>query len=133
MADFTEKSIPSAGGERRLAIFSRREKEGLAGFCVANTSLDRVEFLGANLRNASFRNVSLFGSDFVGADLRGAEFVGCDLRQARFAGARFGGNRFDGSWLIGATGLTDAKRRYVAARGGGFLKLIRTRGSQRWR
>ena len=133
MADLTKQDGAAAGCEKPLTIFSRGEKDALAGLSLTETNLDHVEFLGANLRNASFRNVSLVGCDFMAADLRGAQFVGCDLRQARFAGAILGHNRFDGSWFIAATGLAAARQRYVAARGGRFLTLIRGGRLKRWR
>jgi hypothetical protein len=77
----------------------------------------------ANLRLARFVHVSLQGCDFSLADLRSATFVACDLRGATFTQTRFEDNRFDGSWFVGARGLSSAQRGYVRARGGLFLSL----------
>ncbi|MBV8136391.1 MAG: pentapeptide repeat-containing protein [Deltaproteobacteria bacterium] len=98
-------------------IFTASEKERLSGFVCRDTELNRVDFSNANLRAAEFHRVSLVAADFSGADLRCASFVGCDLREARFEGALFQFTRFDQSWLIGAHGLSEPKRKYLRRQG----------------
>jgi uncharacterized protein YjbI with pentapeptide repeats len=112
-------------GDRRpkLKILSAFEKLAMAGQSFEHTDLSRVDFSMANLRLARFVHVSLQGCDFAQADLRGAVFVACDLRGAVFGQTRLADNRFDGSWFIGARGLSRAQQRYVRARGGQFLSL----------
>jgi uncharacterized protein YjbI with pentapeptide repeats len=112
-------------GDRRpkLKILSAFEKLGMAGKTFEHADLSRVDFSMANLRLARFVHVSLQGCDFSLADLRSATFVACDLRGATFTQTRFEDNRFDGSWFVGARGLSSAQRGYVRARGGLFLSL----------
>jgi len=99
-------------------IFTASEKRLLFGLALCHAELDRVDFSGADLRDAEFISVSLVAADFSGADLRGASFFRCDLREARFEGALFQLTRFDDSWLIGARGLSEPMRQYVRRRGG---------------
>lgn len=112
-------------GDRRakLRILSAFEKLGMAGKTFEHTDLSRVDFSMANLRLARFVHVSLQGCDFSLTDLRSAVFLGCDLRGATFSQTRFADNRFDGSWFVGARGLSTEQQRYVRARGGLFLSL----------
>ena len=114
-------------GDRRpnLKILSAFEKLGMAGRTFADVDLSRVDFTMSNLQLARFVHVSLQGCDFSLADLRGAIFVECDLRGAVFGQTRLADNRFDGSWLVGARGLSVAQQRYVRARGGLFLSPAR--------
>jgi uncharacterized protein YjbI with pentapeptide repeats len=115
----------SKRGDQRpkLKILSAFEKLGMAGRTFEHTDLNRVDFSMANLRLARFVHVSLQGSDFSSADLRGAVFVDCDLRGAVFQRTRLADNRFDGSWFVGARGLSVAQQQYVRTRGGLFLSL----------
>ena len=98
-------------------VFTTNEKRSLAGAVFRASDLNRVDFSGADLRNAEFRGVSLVGADFSDSDLRGASFFGCDLHEALFAGALFQLTRFDDSWLIGARGLSESMSEYVRRRG----------------
>jgi uncharacterized protein YjbI with pentapeptide repeats len=104
-----------------VRIFSSGEKSELAGQVFRELLLDRVDFSGADLRNALFHTVSLRGCDFRGADLRRAAFVDCDLREADLEGTSLEEARFHGSWVGGATGLTALQEQLVSSRGGVFL------------
>jgi uncharacterized protein YjbI with pentapeptide repeats len=107
----------------KLKILSAFEKLGMAGKVFEHADLSRVDLSMANLRLTRFVHVSLQGCDLTRADLRGAVFVACDLRGATFGHTRLEDNRFDGSWMVGARGLSAAQQRYVRERGGLFLSL----------
>jgi hypothetical protein len=100
-------------------LFTKAEKSGLHGLCLADTYFDHVDFGRANLAGSVFDRVSLVGCDFRGATLACATFRGCDLRDARFdRGTLFRGSRFDGSNLLGARGLCREARSLVGKTGG---------------
>ena len=106
--------------KRCKVVFTTLEKRQLFGEIFRETSLDYVDFSGADLREAWFETVSLCGCDFSGADLTGAVFLDCDLRWARFDRAILGDNSFKRSWLNGAEGITRGLFDYVRACGGHF-------------
>jgi uncharacterized protein YjbI with pentapeptide repeats len=109
-------------GERNgcKVVFTALEKRHLSGEVFRRSSLDYLDFAGADLRKARFEAASLCGCDFSGADLRGAVFWDCDLRRARFDRAIFGDNSFRRSWLNGAEGITRSLFEYIRTRGGHF-------------
>ncbi len=117
----TTRSGPRQPVAPATRVFSEGEKSELAGQVFRELVLDRVDFSGADLRNAMFHTVSLRGCDFRGADLRRAAFVDCDLREARMHGTSLAEARFHGSWVGGATGLTVEQVQLVSSRGGVFL------------
>ena len=98
-------------------IFTSAEKRLLRGQKFQGSEFIRVDFSNADLRDAEFLNASLEECDFSGADLRGARFIACDLRGANFTRATFGWTRFDGSWLIGARGLSLHMSDYARRKG----------------
>lgn len=88
------------------------------------SSLERCEFSGSNLVDASFKRARLTYARFAHADLRGADFhdakliwvdfTGADLRGANFAGADvsmsiFNDANLEGANLTGTTGLESAR------------------------
>jgi uncharacterized protein YjbI with pentapeptide repeats len=89
-----------------------------AQLAVANTlmspAFERCLLINANLRGLSFRRAQLDGVDFHGADLREADFrdavlTGCSLREANVTNARFEGADLRGADL-GSLQLADASR-----------------------
>jgi len=89
-----------------------------AQLAVANTlmppAFERCLLINANLRGLSFRRAQLDGVDFQGADLREADFrdavlTGCSLREANVTNARFEGADLRGADL-GSLRLADASR-----------------------
>lgn len=109
---------PSGRDGELLHVFTAGEKHQLFGMIFSDSELSRVDFSGADLREALFVRASLTAADFSGADLRGASFIGCDLRGARFDHAIMGHTSFDRSWLVGARGLSAQMADYVRTRGG---------------
>jgi len=99
-------------------IFTPMEKSRLCGREFRCVELNRVDFSRADLRHSEFLDVSLRAADFSGADLRGACFIRCDLRDACFDSAVLDGARFDGSWVVGAIGLSAAERDRIRSSGG---------------
>lgn len=106
---------PELGGyvER---IFTEQEKLGLRGQ-VFRGDFDRMDFAGADLRGACFRDSAVSACDFRGADLRGAEFIACHLTAVLFEGAVFGDNRFAGTLLAGVAGVDEDRARIEDAGG----------------
>ena len=99
------------------ALFQDCELTG-AQMAVANTlmspAFERCLLINANLRGLSFRRGQLDGVDFQGADLRDADFrdavlTGCSLREANVTNARFEGADLRGADL-GSLQLADASR-----------------------
>ncbi len=89
-----------------------------AQMVVASTlmppAFERCLLINANLRGLSFRRAQLDGVDFHGADLREADFrdavlMGCSLREANVTNARFEGADLRGADL-GGLHLADASR-----------------------
>jgi uncharacterized protein YjbI with pentapeptide repeats len=101
-------------------VVTMREKGLLQETVILGSTLDAVDFEGADLRDSRFERVCLSGCDFRNANLLGVRFVECDLMAADFSGARFGNNSFSGSCFSGAFGLTQPQREYVILRGGSF-------------
>ena len=58
----------------REALGSRLVETGLVDICLVGVKATRIEFRGADLRNALFQKADLRGANFSGADLRGAFF-----------------------------------------------------------
>lgn len=104
-----------------IRIFSPGEKRELACQVFHQLSLDRVDFAGADLRDARFETVSLRGCDFRGADLRGTRFIDCDLREACLAEVALGDNVFERCWLTHASGLSVEQTRVIVHLGGRFV------------
>lgn len=69
------------------------------------TALSRCNFTAARMVGINARGLSLTGSIFRKADLTAADLRGADLSYADFEGAVFTGARFDGARLEGAKGL----------------------------
>lgn len=123
MRDSWRRTTPTAPSPTR--IFTEAEKQGcLVCQVFGRANLDGADFSGSDLRAALFENTSLRGCNFSTAHLIGTEFLRCDLRGARFAGAKFERNSFDGSWFLGASGLSESQRRYLEERGGLFLCVV---------
>ncbi len=64
--------------------------------------LPAVDFSGAKLIRARFRQVEMADSMWMGADLCSAEFVGCGLERADFSGTRLEGGRLRSCRLNGS-------------------------------
>jgi fluoroquinolone resistance protein len=101
-----------------LSAFFQDCKLTGAQLAVANTlmppAFERCLLINANLRGLSFRRAQLDGVDFHGADLREADFrdavlTGCSLREANVTNARFEGADLRGADL-GSLKLADASR-----------------------
>ena len=110
-------------GERQRVerLFTEEEKLALRGLMLSNTSFDRVDFSGADLAHAVFRNVSLVGADFRGARLTLATFFCCDMRDTQFdRSTLLRGSRFDFSDLSGARGLPGPGKALIRRAGGIF-------------
>jgi len=117
------RGVRGAIGSSR--IFTDGEKKGLlVGYVFRGENLDGVDFSGTDLRTARFENTSLRKCDFSATRLLGTRFLQCDLRSADFTGAKFEDNRFDESRFMGASGLSKARREYIQARGGLFLRVL---------
>ncbi len=115
-----------------LKVFTEGEKKALlVGHVFRGANLDGVDFSGSDLRAARFESTSLRNCDFSATHLFDAHFVDCDLRGASFRGAKLERNRFDGSWFLGATGLSASQRAYIEAQGGSFLRVMDGRTAPR--
>jgi len=99
--------------ENALAFFLRLHATGESDFSVSGADLREldllaweftgtvsrplrlpaVDFSGAKLIRARFRQVEMADSKWLGADLCSAEFVGCGLERADFSGTRLEGGR----------------------------------------
>jgi len=64
-------------------------------------SLERMEFRGCSIKNASFIDSSLQRAIFTCCDLKGTDFSGCRLDKARFWWCHLEGCIFDGADLSG--------------------------------
>lgn len=109
-------------------VMTMQEKGLLQETVLLDSTLDAVDFEGADLRDSRFERVCLSGCDFRNANLLGVRFLECDLMTADFSGARLGNNLFSGSCLSGASGLTLPQREYVVSRGGSFQRSRSTGG-----
>ena len=104
-----------------VRIFTATEKRELGDRVIREAFLDKVDLSGAVLRGTHFERVSLRGCNLRGADLRGVAFVRCDVRDALLLEVELGDNSFEGSWFMGATGLSADQLAYIAQRGGRFV------------
>jgi uncharacterized protein YjbI with pentapeptide repeats len=90
---------------------SKFNLENLAGINLGFTSINKVNFYGANLRNANFREAT-GTADFSDACLINADFSGSKLAETNFHGANLSGANFSKAYLgrvnFSNTNLTNA-------------------------
>lgn len=96
--------------------FSLMERSGInlsnARLRQANlslTTLNRVRFDGADLRDVEAYGGVFSNARFSGANLSNGSFVGAFLQGADFRGATLQGTNFSGADLSSASGLTQAQ------------------------
>ncbi|MFT4086040.1 MAG: pentapeptide repeat-containing protein [Gordonia sp. (in: high G+C Gram-positive bacteria)] len=112
-SEYALKGAPYAADAIKLgAAVLKSEPTGVVQKTIADalaraSSLSRVDFQRANLRNAYWgsrgpeRGVDVEGSDFYRADLTGASLRGVDARGAVFKRAQLVGSVLDGARLQG--------------------------------
>ncbi|MDQ5825367.1 MAG: pentapeptide repeat-containing protein [Chloroflexota bacterium] len=93
-------------GERYFADAEIPEGSDLRNSTLSSSIFERmllteIDFRGANLRDASFRDCNVKCSDFRGADLEGATFRGSLLEATYFGSANLTGVSFAGAFVYG--------------------------------